>query len=81
MDNGLRGTRTIPRNIKARSYLIRHVISMLASEPAPFYMECAQLEVTGDGAAEPGEEYLVSFPDAYHDGESESTSVDSELRH
>ena len=61
-------TVTIPKNLKAGNYLIRHEVIMLASGKdlgAQFYPECAQLTVTGGGDAFPSDEYLVSFPGAY----------------
>jgi hypothetical protein len=58
-------TVTIPKNLKAGKYLIRHEIIMMASEPAQFYPQCAQLDVTGEGTAFPDKEFLVSFPGAY----------------
>ena len=56
---------TIPKDLKAGAYLIRHEVLMLASNPAQFYPECSQLMVTGDGTKLPSEKYLVSFPGAY----------------
>ena len=58
-------TVTIPKNLKSGNYLIRHEVLMVASKPAQFYPECAQLTVTGDGTAFPDESFLVSFPGAY----------------
>jgi len=60
-------TVSIPKNLKPGSYLIRHEVIMLASIPAQFYVECAQLQVTGEGTAVPGTEYLASFPGSYKD--------------
>jgi cellulase len=59
---------TIPKNLKAGNYSIRHEVIMLASGKelgAQFYPECAQLTVTGGGDKLPSDEYLVSFPGAY----------------
>ena len=58
-------TVTIPKNLKPGKYLIRTEVIMTASNPAQIYPECAQIEVLGDGTAEPSEEFLVSFPGAY----------------
>lgn len=58
-------TVTIPKNLKPGNYLIRHEVIMLVSVQAQIYPSCAQLSVSGDGAAVPGDEYLVSFPGAY----------------
>lgn len=62
-----RYTVTIPKNLKPGNYLIRHEVMMVASVPAQFYPECAQLTVTGDGTMFPSDDYLVSFPGAYSD--------------
>jgi hypothetical protein len=58
-------TLTIPKNLKAGNYLIRHEVIMTASHPAQVYPECAQLTVTGNGTKVPNVEDLVSFPGAY----------------
>jgi hypothetical protein len=55
----------VPRNLKPGNYLIRHEIIMIELNPPQHYPECAQLTVSGDGDALPGDEYLVSFPGAY----------------
>jgi hypothetical protein len=65
--NPLGYTVTIPKNLKAGNYLLRTELIMMASRPPQIYPECAQLTVTGDGTATPGDEYLVSFPGAYAD--------------
>ncbi|GJE95940.1 glycoside hydrolase family 61 protein [Phanerochaete sordida] len=60
-------TFTIPSCIPAGQYLLRH--EMIALHPAStypgaqFYMECAQLQITGGGSTQPA---TVSFPGAYH---------------
>jgi len=58
---------SIPSCIEPGFYLLRHeVIALHAAESYPgaqFYMECAQLEITGGGSANPA---TVSFPGAYH---------------
>jgi len=56
---------TIPKQLKAGAYLIRHEVIMLAANPAQFYPQCAHLMVTGEGTKLPSKEYLVSFPGAY----------------
>ncbi|TDL15572.1 glycoside hydrolase family 61 protein [Rickenella mellea] len=60
-------TFTIPSCIAPGQYLLRHELIALhgaASYPgAQFYMECAQLQITGGGTKTPA---TVSFPGAYH---------------
>ncbi|KFY36120.1 hypothetical protein V494_05302 [Pseudogymnoascus sp. VKM F-4513 (FW-928)] len=60
-------TVAIPKNLKPGKYLIRHEVIMLASRPPQFYIECAQLSITGNGTASPSGDYLASFPGAYSD--------------
>lgn len=60
-------TVAIPKNLKPGKYLIRHEVIMLASRPPQFYIECAQLSITGDGTASPSADYLASFPGTYKD--------------
>ncbi|KAF7290218.1 CBM1 domain-containing protein [Mycena indigotica] len=59
-------TVTIPSCIPAGQYLLRHEIIALhgatAYPGAQFYMECAQISVTGGGSTQPA---TVSFPGAY----------------
>ncbi|EKM51116.1 glycoside hydrolase family 61 protein [Phanerochaete carnosa HHB-10118-sp] len=59
-------TFTIPECIPAGQYLMRHeMIALHAASSYPgaqFYMECAQLQITGGGSAQPA---TVSFPGAY----------------
>jgi len=59
-------TFTIPPCIAAGQYLLRHEMIALhaaASYPgAQFYMECAQIQITGGGNTSPA---TVSFPGAY----------------
>ncbi|KAL0070346.1 hypothetical protein AAF712_002534 [Marasmius tenuissimus] len=59
-------TFTIPKCIASGQYLLRHEIIALhaaGSYPgAQFYMECAQINVTGGGSTSPA---TVSFPGAY----------------
>jgi len=56
----------IPSCIPAGQYLMRHeLIALHAAESYPgaqFYMECAQLQITGGGSTVPA---TVSFPGAY----------------
>lgn len=58
---------SIPSCIPAGQYLLRvELIALHAAGSYPgaqFYMECAQLEITGGGSASPA---TVSFPGAYH---------------
>ncbi|KAF7291755.1 CBM1 domain-containing protein [Mycena chlorophos] len=60
-------TFTIPECIPPGQYLLRHEIIALhaatAYPGAQFYMECAQIVITGGGSAQPA---TVSFPGAYH---------------
>ncbi|KAK7001675.1 CBM1 domain-containing protein [Favolaschia claudopus] len=59
-------TFTIPSCIPAGQYLLRHEIIALhgatAYPGAQFYMECAQIQITGGGSTQPA---TVSFPGAY----------------
>ncbi|KAH8110666.1 glycoside hydrolase family 61 protein [Phellopilus nigrolimitatus] len=59
-------TFTLPSCIPAGQYLLRHeIIALHVAESYPgaqFYMECAQLEITGGGSTIPA---TVSFPGAY----------------
>ncbi|KAG7100239.1 hypothetical protein E1B28_002013 [Marasmius oreades] len=59
-------TFTIPKCVPSGQYLMRHEIIALhaaGSYPgAQFYMECAQINITGGGSASPA---TVSFPGAY----------------
>ncbi|KAL0573052.1 hypothetical protein V5O48_008911 [Marasmius crinis-equi] len=60
-------TFTIPKNLKAGQYIIRHEIIALHSAysypGAQVYPSCIQVEVTGSGSALPTS--FVSFPGAY----------------
>jgi len=60
-------TFTIPPCIEAGQYLLRHeVIALHAAVSYPgaqFYMECAQIQITGGGSTAPSP--VVSFPGAY----------------
>lgn len=59
-------TFTIPKCIPSGQYLLRHEIIALHGASvypgAQFYMECAQIQVTGGGTKSPA---TVSFPGAY----------------
>ncbi|KAJ6448690.1 glycoside hydrolase family 61 protein I [Mycena sanguinolenta] len=56
-------TFTIPSCIAAGQYLLRHEMIAATSYPgAQFYMECAQIQITGGGSTSPA---TVSFPGAY----------------
>ncbi|KXN88104.1 putative endo-beta-1,4-glucanase D, partial [Leucoagaricus sp. SymC.cos] len=58
---------TIPNCIAAGQYLLRvELIALHGASTYPgaqFYMECAQLQITGGGSTSPS---TVSFPGAYH---------------
>ncbi|KAF2011244.1 lytic polysaccharide monooxygenase [Aaosphaeria arxii CBS 175.79] len=54
---------TIPSSLAPGNYLIRHELLALHQAKTPqFYAECAQLEVSGSGSAQPGGEYLANIP-------------------
>ncbi|KAF5353362.1 hypothetical protein D9756_007862 [Leucocoprinus leucothites] len=65
--NGSIYTFTVPKNLKAGQYLIRHeIIALHAAYTYPgaqVYPSCIQVEVTGSGSALPTS--FVSFPGAY----------------
>ncbi|KAF7981800.1 hypothetical protein HWV62_31901 [Athelia sp. TMB] len=60
-------TFTIPSCIAPGNYFLRHeIIALHAASTYPgaqFYMECAQINITGGGSKVPA---TVSFPGAYH---------------
>ncbi|KAL5454613.1 hypothetical protein PMIN06_004915 [Paraphaeosphaeria minitans] len=56
---------TVPAGLKSGRYLIRHEIIMLELNPVQFYPNCAHLEIRGEGASVPSDEFLVTFPGAY----------------
>jgi hypothetical protein len=64
--NGGKVTFTIPSCIPPGQYLLRHELIALhgaSTYPgAQFYLECAQINVTGGGSKSPA---TVSFPGAY----------------
>jgi hypothetical protein len=65
----------IPQNLKRGQYLIRHEVLMIELDPVQAYMECAQLNVTGEGTASPGQEWLNEIPGVYKkDGEFQPLS-------
>ncbi|KAI1334967.1 glycoside hydrolase [Xylariaceae sp. FL0016] len=55
----------VPAALKPGRYMLRHEIINLELDPVQFYPNCAQLEISGNGTAVPGPEYLVKFPGAY----------------
>jgi lytic cellulose monooxygenase (C1-hydroxylating) len=65
LHNGEAWSVKIPEKLKAGNYLIRHEVIAVHVQPHQFYMECAQLEVTGYGTTAPNDEDLVAFPGAY----------------
>ncbi|KAJ7622097.1 glycosyl hydrolase family 61-domain-containing protein [Roridomyces roridus] len=60
---------TLPSNLKAGNYLLRHEIIALHTAQslggAEFYPDCAQITVTGDGTGAPAPSELSSLPGAY----------------
>jgi len=66
----------IPASLAPGKYLIRHeVIAMHQAKAPQFYMQCAQLEVSGSGSAVPSGNYLASFPGTYNQNDP-SINVD-----
>jgi len=63
-------TTTIPM-LKPGNYLIRHETINLAQSDPEFYMECAQLKVTGSGTLTPPKSVTVRFPGAYKRSDSQ----------
>jgi hypothetical protein len=59
---GNKWTSTIPANLKAGEYLVRHEIVALHSAPAQYYPACAQIKLSGSGSATPSGNDLVSIP-------------------
>jgi hypothetical protein len=57
---------TIPEQLKPGRYLIRHEIIYILNSPQ-YFIECAQIEVSGNGTELPDPASLVSFPGAYQD--------------
>jgi len=60
-------TVTIPKNLLAGNYLLRHEIIALHQQPREFYPACVQLKVTGNGKDSPSDGDLVKIPGAYHE--------------
>ncbi|KAK0199855.1 glycoside hydrolase family 61 protein [Desarmillaria ectypa] len=62
---------TLPSNLAAGNYIIRHEIIALhnaqAEGGAEFYASCTQLKVGGSGTATPSRSDLVQLPGAYKD--------------
>ncbi|KAJ7230015.1 glycoside hydrolase family 61 protein [Mycena pura] len=69
LDDGSPASVTLPSNLKAGNYLLRHEIVALHTAQseggAEFYPGCAQLTVTGSGDGTPADHELVSLPGAY----------------
>ncbi|KAJ7140791.1 glycosyl hydrolase family 61-domain-containing protein [Mycena epipterygia] len=69
LDTGAPASVTLPSNLKAGNYLLRHEIIALHTAQsvggAEFYPNCAQLTVTGSGSGAPAASELVTFPGAY----------------
>jgi len=59
---GNKWTSTIPANLKAGEYLVRHEVVALHSTPAQFYPACAQIKLSGGGSAVPSGSDLASIP-------------------
>ncbi|KAI8992995.1 glycosyl hydrolase family 61-domain-containing protein [Trametes punicea] len=67
IDNGYKWTSTVPSQLKAGQYLVRHEIVALHSVGQPqYYPGCAQVEVTGTGTQIPSGSELVSLPGLYN---------------
>jgi len=64
---------SVPQNLKAGGYLIRHEIIALhladSKGGAEFYPSCIQVNVKGSGTGTPSSNSLVSFPGAYSDSD------------
>lgn len=76
--NGKPANVTLPKNIAAGNYLIRHEIIALHlankkfsggkdTNGAEFYPSCSQLKITGNGTGVPKADELVALPGAYKD--------------
>ncbi len=69
--NGAAAEVTLPSNLAAGNYLIRHEIIALhnaqAEGGAEFYASCTQLKVGGSGTGTPSSNDLVQLPGAYSD--------------
>ncbi|KAH7083619.1 cel1 protein precursor [Paraphoma chrysanthemicola] len=54
---------TVPRSLAPGNYLVRHELLALHQAKTPqFYAECAQIQVTGSGTAQPSDTYLATIP-------------------
>lgn len=54
---------SIPSSLAAGNYLIRHELLALHQANSPqFYAECAQIQVTGSGSAQPSGDFLANIP-------------------
>lgn len=59
----LKWTSKIPLNILPGNYLVRHELLALHQTNTPqFYPECAQIQIQGDGTAQPPDQYKFSIP-------------------
>ncbi|KAK0199856.1 glycoside hydrolase family 61 protein, partial [Desarmillaria ectypa] len=69
--NGVAAQVTLPNNLAAGNYIIRHEIIALqnaqAEGGAEFYASCTQLKVGGSGTGTPPSSDLVQLPGAYSD--------------
>ncbi|PBK88948.1 hypothetical protein ARMGADRAFT_346887 [Armillaria gallica] len=69
--NGVPAQVTLPSNLAAGNYIIRHEIIALqgaqAEGGAEFYASCTQLKVGGSGTGTPPSSDLVQLPGAYSD--------------
>ncbi|KAJ7689620.1 glycosyl hydrolase family 61-domain-containing protein [Mycena rosella] len=69
LDDGTPASVTLPSNLKAGNYLLRHEIIALHTAQsvggAEFYPSCSQITVTGSGTGAPAASELVTFPGAY----------------
>ncbi|KAI0645728.1 glycosyl hydrolase family 61-domain-containing protein [Trametes meyenii] len=66
IENGFKWTSTIPSELKAGEYLVRHEIVALHSVGQPqFYPGCSQVKVTGSGSQVPSGSQLASLPGLY----------------
>ncbi|KAF3046317.1 hypothetical protein E8E11_008941 [Didymella keratinophila] len=54
---------TVPKSLAPGNYLVRHELLALHQALNPqFYAECAQIQVTGSGSAQPSGDYLANIP-------------------
>jgi cellulase len=54
-----------PTSLKPGKYLLRHEMLNLQTGPPQWFVNCIQLDVSGDGSGLPSDDELVSFPKAY----------------